>query len=207
MRCTRLLGAILVLSLIGTASAFQPTVGDVLNSGDIHSGDPVTMKRVIDFPPHGSEGTFPAYHDLEITTRLENCQWTYSLILEGIENPEKTVTAEKLVISGFELSYPANVKQSVVIRLNGTAPEVSRVTMTNVMNIHEIDSTGQIAPNTSRSESQLPIHPRVTTTTTPVPAPTTQKGSPVLAFALAAIAGACGIAHLAAARRSAVRRE
>lgn len=212
MRCTLLLGAILVLFIIGTASTLQPASGNASTSGEIHSGDPVNMKRIIEFPSQGSEGTFPSGHDLEITTRLENPQWTYSLILEGIENPKKTVTAEKLVISGFELSYPATVKESVIVTLNGTAPEVSRVTMTSVMEIHEIDSSGQIAPNTSRSDSQLPIHPRVTATTapvpaTPIPAPTTQKGSPALIIVLSAIAGVCGVAHLLAARRPAAGRE
>lgn len=205
MRCNLLLGIILVLSIIGTASAFQTSEGETMTSGEIYSGDPVTARSLIDFPLLGAAGTFPADHDLVITTRLEKPQWTYYLILDGVRNPAKTVNAEKLTLSGFELNFPATVKQSVVVIVNGTAPEVSRVTMTSVMDIHQTDSSGQIAPNTSRSDSQLPIHPRVTTT--PAPAPTTQKGSPALFFVLSAIVGACGVAHRVATGRSAVIRE
>lgn len=183
-----------LISLICTASAFQPALGENPTSGDVTSGSPVTYKAVIDFPPRGSEGTFPADHNLVITTRLENPLWTYALILDGVRNPDKTVSTEQLTLSGFELNYPSDVKQSVVVIVNGTAPEVSRVTMTSIMDKSERDDAGMIIPNTSRSDSQIPIYPRVTTT--PAPVPTTQKGSPAPMVILCGIAGACGIVHL-----------
>ena len=154
----------------------------------------MTYKAVIDFPPRGSEGTFPSDHNLVITTRLENPQWTYSLILDGVRNPDKTVMTEQLTLSGFELNYPADVQQSVVVIVNGTAPDVSRVTMTSIMDISERDDSGKIIPNTSRSDSQIPINPLVTAT--PVPVPTTQKGNPALFLVLCGIAGACGVVHV-----------
>ncbi len=198
MRFKQILALLFLISLIGTASAFQPAVGETPTSGNITSGSLVTHKAIIDFPPRGAEGTFPADHNLVITTRLENPIWTYSLILDGVKNPNQTVTTEQLTLSGFELNYPSNVQQSVVVILNGTAPEVSRVTMTSIMDIRETDSSGNIIPNASRSDSQIPIYPRVTTTPTPVPTtiPTTQKGSPAPIVILCGIAAACGIVHL-----------
>jgi len=197
-------GIFFLLSIIASVSAVQPSSEEVLG-GNITSGLPVTVKRVIDFPPSGSAGTFPSDHNLVITTRLENPTWTYSLVLDGVQNPGKTVTTEQLTLSGFELNYPSDVKQSVVIILNGTAPGVSRATMTSVMYIYETDGSGQMAPNTSRSDSQLPIHPRVTTTPTTVP--TTQKGGLVPFPVLCALAGACGIVALAGKSPSAGYRE
>lgn len=209
MRFKQLLALFFLILLIGTASAFQPALGETPTSGNITSGSPVTFKAVIDFPPRGSEGTFPADHNLVFTTRLENPLWTYSLILDGVKNPNKTVTTEQLTLSGFELNYPANVQQSVVVIVNGTAPEVRRVTMTSMMDKSERDDAGTIIPNTSRSDSQLPIHPRVTTTPVPVPTtiPTTQKGSlaPIVIFF--GIAAACGIVHVIGKRPSARYKE
>jgi hypothetical protein len=201
MRLNLLLVFIVILFFFGTTSAFQTSAGETLAYGEIHTGDPVTAKSVIDFPPRGAVGTFPADHDLLITTRLENPQWTYYLILDGVKNPEKTVTTEHLTLSGFELNYPADVRQSVVVIVNGTAPDVSRITMTSVMDIREIDSSGQAAENSSRSDSQLPIHPRMTTTPSPVPTP--QKSSPALLVVLLGITGACGVLRRVRKRHSA----
>ena len=194
MRFKQILALLFLISLIGTASAFQSALGELPSSGNITSGSPVTFKAVIDFPPRGAEGTFPADHNLVFTTRLEKPLWTYSLILDGVRNPDKTVTTEQLTLSGFELNYPANVQQSVVVIVNGTAPEVSRVTMTSIMDKSERDDTGTIIPNTSRSDSQLPIHPRVTAT--PAPVPTTQKGSLGLIAIISGITIACGIVRV-----------
>lgn len=205
MRFKQFLALLFLLSLIGTASAFQPSSGALQTSGNITSGSPVTFKAVIDFPPRGAEGTFPADHNLVITTRLENPQWTYAFILDGIRNPDKMVTTGQLTLSGFELNYPADVQQSVVVVVNGTAPEVSRVTMTSIMDTSERDDAGKIIPNTSRSDSQIPIYPRVTATPAPVPTtiPTTQKGSVAPIVIFCGIAGACGIVHLIGKRQSA----
>jgi len=205
----QILALLFLISLIGTASASQPSPGENLTSWSTISGSPVTHKAVIDFPPRGSEGTFPADHNLVFTTRLENPLWTYSLILDGVRNPNNTVTTEQLTLSGFELNYPSTVQQSVVVIVNGTAPEVSRVTMTSIMDTSERDDTGKIIPNTSRSDSQIPIYPRVTTTPAPGPTtiPTTQKGSPATFVILCGIAAACGIVHVIGKRPSANSRE
>jgi len=194
MRFNLLLGSLLILLIISTASALQPSSEEPLVADHTISGSPVTVKYIIEFPPRGSEGTFPADHNLVITTRLENPQWTYSLILDGVKNPNNTVTTEQLTLSGFELNYPADVRQTVVVFLNGTAPEVSEETMTSVVDIRETDQSGNIIPTASRSDSQIPIYPRVTTTPTTIP--TTQKGSPAPVVILCGIAGACGVVHL-----------
>jgi len=205
MKFKQILGLLFLISIIGTASAFQPSYGENLTSMVTTSGSPVTHKAVIDFPPRGSDGTFPADHNLVFTTRLENPLWTYALILDGVRNPNQTVTTEQLTLSGFELNYPSTVQQSVVVIVNGTAPEVSRVTMTSIMAIRETDGSGNIIPNSSRSDSQIPINPRVTTT--PAPVPTTQKGSPATIIILCGIVGACGIVHGIGKRQSTNSRE
>ena len=104
MRFKQILALLFLISLIGTASAFQPSSEETPTSGNISSGSPVAYKAVIEFPPRGAEGTFPADHNLVITTRLENPVWTYSLILDGVRNPNNTVTTEQLTLSGFELN-------------------------------------------------------------------------------------------------------
>lgn len=153
----------------------------------------VTYKAVIDFPPRGSEGTFPADHNLVITTRLENPLWTYALILDGVRNPDKTVSTEQLTLSGFELNYPSNVQQSVVVIVNGTAPEVSRVTMTSIMDKSERDDAGMIIriPRVRTARS-----PSIPGDDNPSTGPRQHRRAALQQLSSSRIAAACGIVHL-----------
>ena len=160
MKINLLLFFLILLSITGTTSAYQLSQGESPASARVVSGQQVTHKAVIDFPPRGSAGTFPQDHHLVISTRLENPQWTWSLVLDGMRSPNKTVTTEHLILNGSELNHPADVSQSLVVIVTGTAPDVSRITMTSIMDISETDSSGTIDPNASRSDSQIPVHPR-----------------------------------------------
>jgi hypothetical protein len=188
--------SILVLFLIGTAAAFQPSPGETPAADHTISGSPKTVKYLIEFPPRGADGTFPQDHNLVITTRLENPHWSWSLILDGVKNPNKTVTTEQLTLNGSELNHPGSVQQTVVVFLDGTAPEVSRVTMTSVIDIRETDTAGTIIPNASRSDSQIPIYPRVTTPQAPVPT-TSSKNPAVGSVLLKPVAPALTLPQLA----------
>ena len=64
--------------------------------------------------------TFPSGSELQMSTDLESPKWTWTLILDGVENPRPQASGRMLSLSGFELSYPSKVDQSVRVTLEGT---------------------------------------------------------------------------------------
>ena len=96
---------------------------NVKPSGDLESGKSnVTADLQLSFISIGGE-TFPSDESISIKTELDNPVWTYSIILDGIENPRPPVSKKQLDLSGWELSYE-NVDESVKISLKGMAPKV-----------------------------------------------------------------------------------
>lgn len=174
MRLNRVLCSLFLLFLIGITSASLPASEGGDPAVKHTSGSPVAVKYIIEFPPRGAGGTFPADHNLVISTRLGNPHWSWSIVLDGVKQPNKTVTTEQLTLNGSELNHPSSVQQMVVVFLDGIAPEVSRETMTRVIDIRETDRSGNIIPNASHSASALPISPRVTTS----PGPAISPGHP-----------------------------
>ena len=57
---------------------------------------------------HTAGDTFPVGSDLVMTTDLANPKWTYTIVLDTVENPRNPVGGQTLDLSGFELSYPVN---------------------------------------------------------------------------------------------------
>lgn len=136
-----LLAAGLLILCIPLVSAFTIDSYTTDPSAPFTSNTPVTVSYTLGFPP-ASDATFPSGNDLVMATDLTNPQWTYTLILEGVENPRSPVNGTPFRLSGFELSYPSTVNESVRVTLTGTAPEVSSSTGKVIVDVHEVTSTG-----------------------------------------------------------------
>jgi len=145
--------------------------------GPVTSGTPVTATSVIDFVLTGSDTTFPRDHDLVFSTTLDNPQWSYLLILDGVENPRLAMPGAVLALSGFELSYPGTVNEErVVVMLQGTAPAVQEGRTKKVVQISVMDSFGNVVPNSTvtreltvlPSPGTTPREPTLTPTTAPL---------------------------------------
>jgi hypothetical protein len=138
--------------------------------GPVTSGTPVTATSVIDFVLTGSDTTFPMDHDLVFSTALDNPQWSYTLILDGVRNTRPAMPGTMLDLSGFELSYPGNVNEErVEVTLHGTAPAVREGRTKKVVQISVVDNSGDVVPNST-----------VTRELTVIPAPGTTPREPTL---------------------------
>lgn len=145
--------------------------------GPVTSATPVTMTSVIDFVLTGSETTFPSDHDLVFSTTLDNPQWSYTLVLDGVGNKRPVMPGTVLDLSGFELSYPGNINEErLMVTLEGTAPVVREGRTKKVVQISMVDNDGNVVPNSTvtREIAVLPLsgatpdQPTLTPTTAPL---------------------------------------
>ena len=53
-------------------------------------------------------------------------------------------TSRSLDLSGFELSYPSTVDESLKVTLQGTAPSVDQTTTKTIIQVQENDNNGNL---------------------------------------------------------------
>ncbi|MDX8549949.1 hypothetical protein KHC33_06190 [Methanospirillum sp. J.3.6.1-F.2.7.3] len=112
-------------------------------SGDLESGKSnVTADLQMSFISVGGE-TFPSDESISLKTELENPVWTYSIILDGVENPRPAVSKKQLDLSGWELSYE-NVDESVKVNLKGMAPKVDSSRQIEVVSVNVATPGGRV---------------------------------------------------------------
>ncbi|MDD1694042.1 MAG: hypothetical protein LUQ71_04905 [Methanoregula sp.] len=177
-----LLAAVLLIICTSPVSAF--TVESYVQdpSGPLAPDTPVTVSYTIGFVP-ASGATFPSGNNLVMTTELTRPNWTYTLILEGIENKREPVPGQTLDLSGFELSYPSSIKglnETVRVTLTGTAPGTITPTSKKVLDIYEIDNLGNITTATQVTKTAVvslpaPTIPANIAATVPVTEKITQQ--------------------------------
>ena len=106
--------------LISTASAFiVSSVSIDPGVSPITPGAPVTVSYMVDF----SE-LFPSDNDLQFYTDLDDSHWTYTIIVNGVENLRPTTGGHTLNITAFELVYAHSATVAVRVTLEGDAPIV-----------------------------------------------------------------------------------
>jgi hypothetical protein len=173
-----ILAAALLVICTSPVSAF--TVESYVQdpSGPLAPDTPVTVSYTIGFVP-ASGATFPSDNDLVMTTELARPNWTYALILEGIENKKGPVPGQTLELSGFELSYPSSIKglnETVRVTLTGTAPGTITPTSKKVLDIYEIDNFQNITTATRVTETAVVSLPAPTIPANVAPTvPVTEK--------------------------------
>jgi len=200
---------VLLTGIIAGASAFTLAETSVSPLGYQPAGTPVTVTSVIEFPRKDlTSDTFPASHDLVISTGLSGARWEPVLVLDGRQTRLPQENGGTLTIGGMYLSYPGTQELKVQLTLTGTMPaDVSP--SKDFLRVQEADaqknilSTSSIAmpevllviPTASASPTKVPTT-RKLPTPLPTSAPTQQSPAGILPVFIAA-----GGAALIAARR------
>ena len=141
---TKCIILVILLALsVHAVSAFSVSTVSIDPSGDLIPGTPVIVSFKVDFSASGGE-TFPSSSSLQMITDLEKPKWTWTLLLNGVENPRPQSTGKILELSGWDLSYPSDVEESVRITLEGAAPTVTSTTNKTIIKIQEVDSRNNV---------------------------------------------------------------
>jgi len=152
-----LLAAILLLCT-PVVSGFSVSSISIDPSGSLTPGTPVMVSYKIQFAASSGE-TFPSGSELQMSTDLEKPKWTWTLILDGIENPRPQTSGKMLSLSGFELSYPSKVEQALRVTLEGTAPTVDKVANKSIIKIQEADQNNNIIESSKVDRTAMVINP------------------------------------------------
>lgn len=129
------------LLCIQAVSAFTVSSVAIDPSGSLTPGTAVTVSYKIDFQSGTGSTTFSSSNDLQMTTDLEKPQWTYTILLDGVENPRQPTGGRTLTLTGFELSYKSGVEESVRVTMQGTVPSVTTTGEKTIIKIQEYDSS------------------------------------------------------------------
>ncbi len=149
-----------IIALVCIASA-STSVGNIqiTPSGDLVSGQTrATADFKVLFSSSGGY-TFDNDHVLSMDTELDSPTWTYSIIMDGIENPSKTEVGPNIRLSGWELSYPSDREISLKVKMAGTAPQVDVSTEKNVFRVRELDNRNAVVQGTEVVKTKMVLNP------------------------------------------------
>lgn len=146
--------AILLFLCVPVVSAFSVTSYTQDPSGSLSPQIPVTASFKID-----TSGQFPSSDDLMLYTDLEKPTWTYTILVNGVENQRPVQGGKTLDITGFELSYKPGDEVSVRVTLEGTAPAVTASGDKIIVRITENDARGNPITSTQVTKNALVADP------------------------------------------------
>ena len=144
---------------IQTVSAFSVSSVSIDPSGSLTPADPVTANFKIDL-----SGVFPSDSEIQMFTELDKPMWTYTVIVNGIENLNPVETGRTVTISGFVLNYKTSDEVSVRVSLEGVAPAVTQTTNKTIIRVTEYDSNGKAVTGTQFEKKALVINTGEVTT-------------------------------------------
>ena len=155
---TKCIILLIVLAMsIHVVSAFSVSTVSIDPSGDLIPGTPVTVSYKIDFA--GSGETFPSEDSLQMITDLGTPKWTWTLLLNGVENPRPQAGGRMLELTGWDLSYQTkNVEESVRVTLEGTAPTVTATSNKTIIKLQETDSRSAVISSSVVEYTQLIVN-------------------------------------------------
>ncbi|MEN6396035.1 MAG: hypothetical protein ABFC78_06085 [Methanoregula sp.] len=159
MKVTKIiiLAVVALFFCIPAVSAFTVEGMTIEPSGSLTPGTTVTASFKIGFSASSSL-TFPEGSDLVLTTDLKDPSWSYTILLDDVENPRNPVGGKTLELSGFELSYPSSVSEVIRVTLKGTAPSVDATSEKNILNVKEVDSNGNTVASSVVTKTALVIN-------------------------------------------------
>ncbi len=135
--------AVTLIFCIQAVSAFAVSSITVDPSGSLTPGTPVIVSFSVALSGAGAE-TFTSGNELQMSTDLDSSKWSYSLVLDGVVAEQPANTGRVLSVSGWVLSYPSSVDESLRVTLEGNTPTVSQTTNKTLIKIEEIDSHNNI---------------------------------------------------------------
>jgi hypothetical protein len=136
-----------------SAAGFSVTSISVDPQGAMVPGTPVTASFKVDV-----SGQFPSDEDLQFFTDLTNPKWTYTILVNGIENVRPSTGGRTLDITGFELNYKSTDEVSVRATLEGAAPTVTSTSNQTVFRITEVDSRGNSVTSTQVTRTAIVVN-------------------------------------------------
>ena len=156
-----------IVFLVSGVSAFTVTGVTINPPGTLEPGDAVNVSYTV----YAASGTaFPSYDDLQFISGLDDTAWSYSIVVNGVENTRPAVGGRTVTISGFELAYRNQDEVLVKVSTRGRIPPASAPgSIKNLVTIQEIDSRGYTINSTIVTVSHL--------IGTPTPTPTPSVGS------------------------------
>lgn len=153
------LGIVLFI-IIGIQITAAVTVSNpVINpTGDLTAGANVSTSFRVDMTPSGTD-TFPKDNTLQIFTDLNNAKWTVTMIKDGVEQPVPQEFGRSVYLSGWVLSYPSSIKQSLRISLEGSVPSVTKSMNKTVVLVQELDGNNAVIPASIITRERLIVNP------------------------------------------------
>jgi hypothetical protein len=107
------LSCLALLFLVSGAAAFTVSSTAITPPDVVNPGDAVNVTSTV----YAASGTaFPSYDDLQFVTELDDPVWSYTILVNGVENVRPVERGRILTISGFELSYQN--KDEVIVRVD-----------------------------------------------------------------------------------------
>jgi len=151
---------VLVFLIVGIQLVSAVTVSDpVINpTGDLTAGTNVSVSFKIDMTPAGGL-TFPQDNTLQIFTDLNSPHWTATLIKDGVEQLEPDSSAKSVYLSGWILSYPASVQESLRVTLQGTVPAVTKSMTKTIVLVQELDARNTVIPASITTRERMIVNP------------------------------------------------
>jgi hypothetical protein len=150
-----LLFLIIGIQFVAGVAVSNPVINP---TGDLTAGTNVSMSFKVDMTPSGSE-TFPKGNTLQFFTDLNNPKWTTSLIKEGVESALPQDSGHSIFISGWLLSYPSSVTESVRVTLEGSVPSVPKSMNKTLLLVQELDGNNAVILSSVFTRERLIVNP------------------------------------------------
>ena len=143
--------------------------------------------------PSGST-TFIRGHQLQMQTGLANAQWNIQVLLNGRNAAQQSASGSVAFVNGEIMSYPTNNDVYLEVTIDGDVLQTHN-DQTMVLQLEEIDNSGNVVPGSVLTISQPVAGQPATTLKTahPSPAPTIISPSPTKSAGLPVTTGVFAI--------------
>lgn len=150
-----LLSLIIVMQIVSAVTVLNPIINP---TGDLTAGTKVSVSFKIDMTPNGGV-TFPKDNTLQIFTDLNNPQWTTTLIKDGVNESLPQGSGQSIYISGWILSYPSPLEESILVTLEGSVPTVTKSMNKSIVLVQELDFRNIVIPESIINRERLIVNP------------------------------------------------
>lgn len=146
--------AVSLIFCVQAVSAFAVSSITIDPSGSMTPGTPVIVSFRVDFTATG-DVTFPSDNELQMTTDLEKPKWTITLVRDGVDEPQPDNSGRAITVSGWVLSYPSEVEESLRVTMEGTAPPVTTTANKTIIQVQEFDSHNNLVGTGVKREAVI----------------------------------------------------
>jgi hypothetical protein len=158
------LSCLVMMLLLPGAMAFSVSPVSVSPPGVLNPGDQVNVSCTV---YAASGAAFPSYDDLQLVTELDDPVWSYTIMVNGVENVRPAERGKTQTISGFELGYRNQDEVVVKVMLKASVPATAPPGVNKILlKVQELDARSYVIQNSVVRVDHLIGQP----TPTPTPA-------------------------------------